>query len=485
MALIAYHQQGSDTKAHCTLDTFVACFSLSWLRSIERCSLEKQDRSGNPGTGSQNQRVRECNMMWGADFKVPPPMFSGRNDDWPVWSARFGAYAALASVLEVAEAQTAPISMVGATPEASRLDKIIYAVLLTKTEGTACSNVHLTQRGAGAEAWRLLRAEYAGSSGARLGNMVREVVCPRSAGEDFLTSLIEWEVKVAASEVASGDKISEAVIVATIMDHAPDAVKSMLRFSPLEQRRSVDALKLRIRESSCATPGLFQGSMPMQVGAVSDGGRGKKGKSKSTGDEGKGKGKRTRTKHKGNNGDKNKERDDWNTGQRQPKFQGNCSHCLKWGHKRADCRTRLAQQKNGAVAGVQEPESEAEDVKQHSGVTSTVEDVDMASSSWCFASLITPRGPAGTLLVDSGADDHICNPDSAKEFPLKKIAGVTLRDVQSNPLSHHGTRHVNLSVGTPGQRANIDFQIADTSDNILGLGKLLRNWICVQLEGRE
>ena len=101
------------------------------------------------------------------------------------------------------------------------------------------------------EAWRLLCAEYAGSSGARLGNMVREVVCPRdqwladvSAGKDFLTSLIEWEIKVAAYEVASGDRISEAVRAATIMDHAPDAVKSMLRLSPLEQRRSVDALKL-------------------------------------------------------------------------------------------------------------------------------------------------------------------------------------------------------------------------------------------------
>ena len=62
--------------------------------------------------------------------------------------------------------------------------------------------------------------------------MVRDVVCPRdqwmadvSAGKDFLTC----EIKVAAYEVASGDRISEAVRVATIMDHPPDAVKSMLR----------------------------------------------------------------------------------------------------------------------------------------------------------------------------------------------------------------------------------------------------------------
>ena len=32
----------------------------------------------------------------GAGFKVPLLMFSGRNDDWPVWSGRFRANAELA-----------------------------------------------------------------------------------------------------------------------------------------------------------------------------------------------------------------------------------------------------------------------------------------------------------------------------------------------------------------------------------------------------
>ena len=118
------------------------------------------------GTGSQRVTFWDDGTTGCAtDFKVPLPMFSGRNDDWPVWSARFGAYVELAGwtgVLEVAEAQTAPISVVGASPEAIRLGK---------------SLVHHTPRRDGAEAWRLLRAEYAGSSGARMGNMVREVVC--------------------------------------------------------------------------------------------------------------------------------------------------------------------------------------------------------------------------------------------------------------------------------------------------------------------
>ena len=72
--------------------------------------------------------------------------------------------------------------------------------------------------------------------------MVRDAVCPKkhwladaNVGKVFLTSLIEWEIKVAAYEVASGDKISDAVRVATIMDDAPDAVNPMLRLSPPEQ----------------------------------------------------------------------------------------------------------------------------------------------------------------------------------------------------------------------------------------------------------
>ena len=81
----------------------------------------------------------------------------------------------------------------------------------------------------------------------------------------------------------------------------------------------------------------------------------------------------------------------------------------------------------------------------------------------------TPRGPADSLLVDSGADDH--HPDFSKESPLKESERLTLRDVQGNALSYHGTRYASLREGTLGQRANIDFQPADISDNLLSLVK--------------
>ena len=139
--------------------------------------------------------------------------------------------------------------------------------------------------------------------------------------------------------------------------------------------------------------------------------------------------------------------------------------------------------KNDAVAGVQVPESEADGVQAVQWSDADSDGADLDSSSWCFAALNNPRGLEGTLLVDSGADDHTCHPDFSKEFPFKKSVGLTLRDVQGNPLSHHGARHVNLSVGTGGQRANIDFQIADKSDNILRLAKLLRNGFVFNLRG--
>ena len=152
MTLIAYVHRGSDTKAHCTLDTFVACFSLSLKRSI-RCSAEKQNRSGNPDkdiqrvtlgwqmwtlTSKSHFRCYLDGMMAGVISKFRSIRRVGRLDrcargDW-------GAYCVDLDDHDI--------------PEAIRMEKINYADLLTKQK--------ITARGAGAEALRLLRAEYAG-----------------------------------------------------------------------------------------------------------------------------------------------------------------------------------------------------------------------------------------------------------------------------------------------------------------------------------
>ena len=173
----------------------------------------------------------------------------------------------------------------GAAPEAIRVGKIVCAVLLTKIGRETFDTVHFTFTGAGAEAWRLVHAEYAGSSGARLGTVVRDEVCLRepwlakdSAGKSLLTSSYSG---------ASGDKIN-AVRVATNMGHVPELMKATLCQVPLGQRRSLDALKLWIRQASCVMPGLFQGRVPMQVNAVGDGAKERRAQARK---KGKGKGK--------------------------------------------------------------------------------------------------------------------------------------------------------------------------------------------------
>ena len=125
---------------------------------------------------------------------------------------------------------------------------------------------------------------------------LRDVVCLReqwlanaSAGKDFLTSLMEREIKIAAYGGASGNKISEAIRVATIKDHASEHKKLTHFQSPLDQRRTADALTLWIRGASHVLPGLFRGPVPVQVNAVGDGGKGRNGHDKHS--KGKGKGK--------------------------------------------------------------------------------------------------------------------------------------------------------------------------------------------------
>ena len=90
-----------------------------------------------------------------------------------------------------------------------------------------------------------------------------------------------------------------------------------------------------------------------------------------------------------------------NRGQQQAQFQGYCSHLSKWSHKRADCRTRFAQQKSGAVAGVQEPESEADGVQAAQWSDADSDGADLDSSSWCFAASNYPSCPAGMQTITS------------------------------------------------------------------------------------
>ena len=81
-----------------------------------------------------------------------------------------------------------------------------------------------------------------------------------------------------------------------------------------------------------------------QTRVVSGFSSGKDGKGKS---KGKGKGKDGKGRDKGKKGDKGK---DQKPISKPEQFQGYCGYCDKWGHKRADCRRRIADAKSNCGA---------------------------------------------------------------------------------------------------------------------------------------
>ena len=139
-------------------------------------------------------------------------------------------------------------SVTGPTAKSIRLIKIIYSVLLTKTEEKTFNLVHLAPRRAGAEVWRLLRAEYCGISAARLAAMARKLICPREAWTanatakcDFLTSLSKRKIHATAYEVACDDNICR-VRVAMLLHHVPEPVNTSLCEAHLEQQSVLSSL---------------------------------------------------------------------------------------------------------------------------------------------------------------------------------------------------------------------------------------------------
>ena len=144
---------------------------------------------------------------------------------------------------------------------------------------------------------------------------------------DFRESLISWGILVLVLEQQSTEKISEAMKIAVILEHAPTRIAESLRLSGLDVRNNYPAMRDAMRnlyESTreCPTNQTYGqiGSdvIPMDVSAVLYG-KGKFGK--------KGKDKKGRTK------------DSKNAKSKVPTeyFDGECGYCGKWGHKKNDC----------------------------------------------------------------------------------------------------------------------------------------------------
>ena len=98
--------------------------------------------------------------------------------------------------------------------------------------------------------------------------------------------------------------------------------------------------------------------------------------------KGKGKSKDGKGKGKGKKGDKSK---DQKPISKPEQFHGYCGYCDKWGHKRVDCRKRIAETKSkGGAAAASADDGDAAAVMEVDDVVMTTGD-DETSTGWCFA----------------------------------------------------------------------------------------------------
>ena len=96
---------------------------------------------------------------------------------------------------------------------------------------------------------------------------------------------------------------------------------------------------------------------------------------------------------------------------------------------------------------------------------------DETSTSWCFAAtrLCAAVGSTGSLLLDSGSDEHLCTPKFDDFIPTgPDRSPLKLKDVQQNVFMLVGP------TGKDAMEATAAFRVAEVRDNILSLGKLVR-----------
>ena len=114
-------------------------------------------------------------------------------------------------------------------------------------------------------------------------------------------------------------------------------------------------------------------------------------------------------------------------------------------HKRADCRKRIAdgKSKGGAAASADNDG----DVAAVMDIDDFVLDAerDDASTGFCLgvSSMCAVLGSTGSLLLDSGSDEHLCSPKFADLIPTGPDRSLLkLKDVQQNDLTISGQKIV-------------------------------------------
>lgn len=482
--------------------------------------------------------------------------FSGKEEDWATWSFVARSYLDLLSIgfrelLIDAEAAAlaTDVRLIDMSPMARSHAWTLFSVLTQSVEGRALSVIMGSESSNGLQAWRLLVDAYEPRVGGRYTAMLMGVIGPQwlhLKESQFLETLETWELQVRRYEEQSKEKVTSATKCAVVMRNAPGGIRTALRTSSSIIGSDYELLKKAIKdylqtgvefdgrglaaEAAAKAGGGADphGPAPMDVGALSwkGGKKGKEGKGKDSqkGKYGKDKGKSW----------KGKQGKHWGSGSKQ--FQGNCSYCGKWGHKKAECRIRERDKKgkgsstnavdkegekstnavsytnlDSAASSSARPEtklthsvrsvpkrkdpSSPHEERSPSAVRSPSEsrakwadtyddEIPDIGSEDSWVSAITREGWIGAIakrgdqfiMYDSGSDEHVCTQDFGG-WGAERESSVRLNAVSGDALDIIGEKRILLTLAGKAGPVTIEtiFQVSKNArKNILSTGKMFK-----------
>ena len=479
--------------------------------------------------------------------------FSGKEDDWATWSFVARSYLALLSagyqdyLARAENAATAEDIALSAQGDQARAHSwTLFNVLVQSVEGRALSVLMNVEQGNGLLAWRLLQETYEPRIGGRWTSMLMGIIGPNWSTvkeEDFLESLESWEVTIRRYEEQSSETVTPAIKCAVVMRFAPKGIQTALRTASSTIGTNYELLKKSVKDFLQSGQNFDnrgqvtkdnQGVAPMEVGAIEKGGK-FKGKSKNEfkgdfkgGKKGKTYGKDYKGKQKGVKGKFDK-------GSKY--FEGYCSYCNKYGHKKADCKSRERDREKGkskggthaieavgagatsmgtsaavyyngeaegpeaGVAGPSTPDhSPPRDEyptwpRQRMQRWSDAEESDEWSEHHGWVAAVEKDGSVGSLedneifvMYDTGSDEHVCTLQFAGGLDKIRQSQVRLNAVSGDALDIIGEVKMKLQLQGIQQTLEIEvvFQVSkNATKNILSGGKLFKAGFQAQLSAER
>ena len=283
-----------------------------------------------------------------------PKDFSGEPKDWPGWEFAFLSYLNLVSPRMATlcqEAQALPnlLTFEDMDQEVEGMAQQLFHILVMMCQrGKPVAILMQAERGNGFAAFLSLKAEMEPRIGGRHATMLASLITPNWSGTDlerWRSAFMEWEISIGRYEMQSKEIVSDSLRIAVVSKYAPAEVRLAIRSSQrfigdeYQKLKSV-VLDYVIGGREFAAEDMRFGGQGGNDNMEIDWIKGKKGKGKGKQDKGKSS---WNSEHKGKGKGKSKDKGKGKHGKATPKaaatsaFQGECSHCGKWGHKKADC----------------------------------------------------------------------------------------------------------------------------------------------------